>query len=93
MPPKKKGIFKAIRVKAKSSRGGDDPAAFWAYLMDTESQMYENLLEQFQAASTEDKEEATKLLNELQDGFGDMFYESRAMADMGWSEGDTESRE
>ena len=55
--------------------------------------MYENLLEQYKGAGDEDQSAAREQLNELQDEFGDMFYESTAMGDMGWSEGTPEDKE
>ena len=92
MPPKKKGVFRAIKVKAKSGRGGGDIAAFWEYMMDKSNGVYDNLVEQYKAASEEEQTAAKEMLNEVQPDFGDLFYESTAMADMGWSEGTPEDK-
>ena len=45
--------------------------------MSPESKQYESIMEQYNAASEEDKNEAKSYLNECADEFGDMFYNSR----------------
>ena len=85
MPPKK-GMFRAIKVKAKSGRGGMDAEDTWAQFMSKESAQYESIMEQYNAASQEDKDAARGYLNEISDGFGEDFYESRQMAGMIWAD-------
>ena len=88
MPPKK-GMFRAIKVKAKSGRGGLDAEDTWAKIM--KNGQHESLLEQFNAASEEDQEAAKGYLNDIQDEFGDLFYTSKADAELGWTECESDS--
>ena len=91
MPPKK-GMFRAIKVKAKSGRGGMDAADTWAQFMEqtSEHDQYASVKEQFDKASAEDKEAAKGFLNELCEEFGDQFYDGRQFAMMAWTECDPE---
>ena len=89
MPPKK-GMFRAIKVKAKSGRGGMDAEDTWAQFMDQSSAQYESVKEQYDKASAEEKEAAKGFLNELCDEFGDQFYDGRQFAMMAWTECDPE---
>ena len=54
--------------------------------MSLESKQYESIMEQYNAASEEDKNEAKSYLNECADEFGDDFYDSRAIAMMSWTD-------
>ena len=89
MPPKK-GMFRAIKVKAKSGRGGMDAQDTWDQFMDEGSKQYESVKEQYDKASAEDQEAAKGFLNECNDEFGDQFYDGRQFAMMAWTECDPE---
>ena len=88
MPPKK-GMFRAIKVKAKSGRGGLDAEDTWSKMLS--NGQHASLLEQYKAASGEDQEAAKSYLNEIQDEFGDLFYTSKAEAELGWTECEDEA--
>ena len=77
MPPKK-GMFRAIKVKAKSGRGGMDAQDTWDQFMSEDGEkQYESIIEQYNSASQEEKDLAKGYLNEVADGFGDGFYDGR----------------
>ena len=86
MPQKRRTLFRAIIVKAKSGRGGKDAYEAWNQFMSPESKQYESIMEQYNAASQEDKNDAKGYLNEYGDEFGDSFYNSRAFAKNAWTD-------
>ena len=92
MPPKK-GMFRAIKVKAKSGRGGMDAQDTWDQFMSQESKQYESIMEQFNGASEEEKTAAKGYLNDCADEFGDQFYDSRQFAAMAWADALEEDRD
>ena len=92
MPPKK-GMFRAIKVKAKSGRGGMDAEDTWTQFMDQGSQQYESIMEQYNAASQEEKDAAKAYLDECCDGFGSEFYDSRVFAQNAWTDATEEDRD
>ena len=77
----KKGIFK-IKPVYKAKRGSMDALSTW----DTMMTHYNSVLEQYNADSREDQEAAISHLNQIQDEFGDLFYTSKAEAQMVWTE-------
>ena len=84
-------MFRAIKVKAKSGRGGMDAADTWSQMMN--NGQYEDILNQYKAAAPDVQEAARALLNEIQDDFGNLFYENKQMAEMAWAEGDSENQD
>ena len=61
--------------------------------MSVESKQYESIMEQYNAASEEDKNDAKGHMNECVDEYGDMFYSSRPFAMMAWTEINGEKRD
>ena len=92
MPPKK-GMFRAIKVKAKSGRGGMDAQDTWDQFMSQESEQYESIMHQFNGASEEEKTAAKGYINDCAFGFGDQFFDSRQSAQMAWTDTLEEDRD
>ena len=58
----------------------------WDQFMDQGNGQYESIMEQYNAASAEEKDAAKGYLDEISDGFGTDFYDSRQMAGMAWAD-------
>ena len=54
---------------------------------------YESIMDQYNAASQEEKDAAKGYLNEVADGFGDGFYDGRQFAAMAWTDLDEPDRD
>ena len=79
----KGGFFRPIKAKAKSGRGGGDPADTWALFISTS---YDELKEQFDGADEETQNAAKAQFNECFEEFGEYLFESKQMAEMMWTD-------
>ena len=70
MPPKqKKGFFRPIKAKAKSGRGGGDPADYWAQFIADD--IYNEFKKQYDEMEAADQEAVREDFNSILDNFGD----------------------
>ena len=79
-------LFRKLICRPMRTRGEMDAAETWKAVLN----QYDEILKDYQAFSEEDKEAARKLLNEIEDGFGDTFYTGKAQADLAWTQCDEE---
>ena len=76
-------LFRKLICRPRNNRGdAQDAQETWKAVLN----QYEEILKDYQAFSEEDKEAARKLLNEIEDGFGDTFYTGKAQADLAWAQ-------